>query len=97
MAKVIGVLHLCLLLFATLFVQGQEAAQIKIIYDNFQADDRLDTDWGFAGLVENKEKKLLFDAGRNADLYQKNMGILNINPSVNCYLPSGYAAQLKAS
>lgn len=124
MKKVFGLLLLGLLLFAGLFAQGQEAIQVKIIYDNYQVDESLETDWGFACLVEFKGQKLLFDAGRKADLYQKNMSILDIkpseiptvfishehgdhtaglpwitasNPSVNCYLPSGYAAQLKAS
>lgn len=97
---------------------------ICIIYDNYQVDKRLDTDWGFACLVETGVQKLLFDAGRNASLFQKNVELLGINPeeiptlfishehgdhtagiswitevnpSIKCYLPSAYAAQLKAS
>jgi len=54
---------------------------ITIIYDNYQADKRLDTDWGFACLVEYDGHKLLFDAGNKAALYKKNVKFLGINPS----------------
>ncbi len=54
---------------------------ITIIYDNYQADDRLDTDWGFACLVEYDGQKLLFDAGNKANLYRKNVETLGINPA----------------
>lgn len=124
MKRTFGLLQLSLLLFATTLAHGQEAVQVSIIYDNYQVDKSLKTDWGFACLVEYEGHKLLFDAGRNAELYKKNMGIMDIrpgeipsvyishehgdhtaglpwisesNPSVNCYLPTGYAAQLKAS
>ena len=99
------------------------AIHVTIIYDNYQADQNLETDWGFACLVEYMGNKLLFDAGRKADLYKKNVGLLDIhpeeiptlfishehgdhtagipwiiemNPSVRCYLPASYAEQLKA-
>lgn len=101
-----------------------DAIHITIIYDNYQADQNLETDWGFACLVEYQGNKLLFDAGRKADLYKKNVTLLDIhpeeiptlfishehgdhtagipwiievNPSVKCYLPASYAEQLKAS
>ncbi len=101
----------------------ETVVSVTIIYDNYQVDERLKTDWGFACLVEFDGQKLLFDAGRESELYQKNMEILNIdpkevptlfishehgdhtsgipwitetNPSVKCYFPSAYAAQLKA-
>lgn len=97
---------------------------VTIIYDNYQAEASLETDWGFACLVEYKGNKLLFDAGRKADLYEKNVKLLGIqaeeipalfishkhgdhtaglpwitqvNPSVKCYLPSTYKAELKAN
>jgi len=101
-----------------------DAIHITIIYDNYQADQNLETDWGFACLVEYQGNKLLFDAGRKAELYKTNVSqlgikpeaiptlfishehgdhtagipwIIEVNPSVKCYLPSGYAEQLKAS
>jgi 7,8-dihydropterin-6-yl-methyl-4-(beta-D-ribofuranosyl)aminobenzene 5'-phosphate synthase len=105
-------------------VSPENAVHVTIIYDNYQADARLGTDWGFACLVEYKGNRLLFDAGRKAELYRQNVEVLEINPAeipslfishehgdhtagipwiteinpaVTCYLPSAYAAQLKAS
>ena len=100
------------------------AVHVTIIYDNYQEDQNLETDWGFACLVEYQGNRLLFDAGRKAALYKKNVRLLEIkpeeiptlfishehgdhtagipwiteiNPSVKCYFPASYAAQLKAS
>lgn len=58
----------------------ENAVHITIIYDNYQDDETLKTDWGFACLVEYQGNKLLFDAGRDASLYQKNVELLGINP-----------------
>lgn len=56
------------------------AIHVTIIYDNYQADPNLGTDWGFACLIEYRGKQLLFDAGRKADLYRKNIQLLEIKP-----------------
>jgi 7,8-dihydropterin-6-yl-methyl-4-(beta-D-ribofuranosyl)aminobenzene 5'-phosphate synthase len=56
------------------------AVHVTIIYDNYQENPDLETDWGFACLVEYQGNKLLFDAGRNADLYKENVGQLEIKP-----------------
>jgi 7,8-dihydropterin-6-yl-methyl-4-(beta-D-ribofuranosyl)aminobenzene 5'-phosphate synthase len=101
---------------------GDNAVHVSIIYDNYQADKNLGTDWGFACLVECQGNPLLFDAGRNADLYKKNVNLLGIhpeeipslfishehgdhtagipwilelNPSIRCFLPASYAEQLE--
>jgi 7,8-dihydropterin-6-yl-methyl-4-(beta-D-ribofuranosyl)aminobenzene 5'-phosphate synthase len=58
----------------------ENAVHVTIIYDNYQDDESLPTDWGFACLVEYQGDKLLFDAGRDAALYEKNVGLLGINP-----------------
>ena len=56
------------------------AVHVYIIYDNYQADQKLETDWGFACLIEYQGNKILFDAGRKADLYKKNVSLLDIHP-----------------
>ena len=56
------------------------AVHVTIIYDNYQDNKNLATDWGFACLVEYQGHKLLFDAGREADLYRKNVQQLEIHP-----------------
>jgi 7,8-dihydropterin-6-yl-methyl-4-(beta-D-ribofuranosyl)aminobenzene 5'-phosphate synthase len=58
----------------------ETTVRVTIIYDNYQDDESLPTDWGFACLVEYQGNKLLFDAGRDAALYQKNMATLDIHP-----------------
>ena len=64
----------------------ENEVHITIIYDNYQVDESLKTDWGFACLVEYKGNKMLFDAGRRADLYKKNMELLQISPMDIPYL-----------
>lgn len=90
MQKMIRLTALCLLLsLSTLTarepVQNSTASQvtdvsITIIYDNYQDDASLETDWGFACLVEYQDHQLLFDAGRNPALYRKNVRLLEIKP-----------------
>lgn len=97
---------------------------VTIIYDNYQEEASLETDWGFACLVEYQNHQLLFDAGRDSELYKKNVKLLQIkpeeipslfishkhgdhtagmpwiteiNPSVKCYLPATFEADLKAN
>ena len=64
----------------TLNSASENEVHITIIYDNYQFDESLEADWGFACLVEYQGNKLLFDAGRSTDLYKKNMELLQINP-----------------
>ena len=59
---------------------SDNAVHVTIIYDNYQDDKDLNTDWGFACLVEYQGKQVLFDAGRSSELYQENMGRLQIDP-----------------
>jgi 7,8-dihydropterin-6-yl-methyl-4-(beta-D-ribofuranosyl)aminobenzene 5'-phosphate synthase len=102
---------------------GDDALHVTIIYDNYQLDQNLKPDWGFACLVEYQGNRLLFDAGRDAELYRENATrmqidprdiptlfishehgdhtagvpwIIEVNPSIKCYLPTPYANQLKA-
>ena len=67
-----------------------DAVHVSIIYDNYQADQKLETDWGFACLVEYQGNQLLFDAGRNAELYKKNVKLLEIKPEA---IPSLFISQ----
>lgn len=60
--------------------RSESSVHVTIIYDNYQDNASLESDWGFACLVEYLGNKMLFDAGRMADLYKKNMEVLQINP-----------------
>lgn len=58
----------------------ETAVSVTIIYDNYQEDSSLESDWGFACLVEYQDHQLLFDAGGNPDIYKKNVKLLEIDP-----------------
>ena len=53
---------------------------ITVVYDNVAHDGRLQTDWGFACLVEGLEQPLLFDTGGKGDILLKNMRALGLDP-----------------
>jgi len=53
---------------------------ITVLYDNVAHDARLQTDWGFACLVEGLEQPLLFDTGGKGDILLQNMRALGLDP-----------------
>ena len=57
-----------------------ESVSITVIYDNNPLIKDLQTDWGFACLVEIGELKLLFDTGDNGNILLSNMSKLDIHP-----------------
>ena len=57
-----------------------EDVNLTIIYDNNPMKNGLQTDWGFACLVEVGKTKLLFDTGDDGGILLSNMAKLNIDP-----------------
>jgi 7,8-dihydropterin-6-yl-methyl-4-(beta-D-ribofuranosyl)aminobenzene 5'-phosphate synthase len=57
-----------------------EPVAITVIFDNNPLLKGLQTDWGFAGLVEVGKTKLLFDTGDNGSILLSNMSKLDIHP-----------------
>jgi len=56
--------------------------KITIIYDNLAFRKDLQTDWGFAALVEIKNTpRILFDTGANGEILFDNMERLRIDPA----------------
>ena len=57
--------------------------KLTIVYDNevYRKDIGLQSDWGFACLIESKHDKILFDTGANGEILLNNMSKLNIHPS----------------
>jgi 7,8-dihydropterin-6-yl-methyl-4-(beta-D-ribofuranosyl)aminobenzene 5'-phosphate synthase len=47
--------------------------QVTILYDAFGADPAMKKDWGFSALVEVAGKRILFDAGDNAEIFAANV------------------------
>jgi len=50
------------------------------VYDNYLADSRLETGWGFSCLVKTEDKNILFDTGADSPILLSNMEKLGINP-----------------
>ncbi|MBL8485447.1 MAG: MBL fold metallo-hydrolase [Rhodocyclaceae bacterium] len=48
-------------------------AQITLLYDAFGNAPGMEKDWGFAAYVEYGGKRILFDTGNNAEIFEKNV------------------------
>jgi len=68
-----------LLLTVSAPVNAQQAKRITILYDAFGASSALVKDWGFAALVEYGGKRVLFDTGNNAKIFEHNTERLGID------------------
>jgi 7,8-dihydropterin-6-yl-methyl-4-(beta-D-ribofuranosyl)aminobenzene 5'-phosphate synthase len=71
-------LTVVLLLQATV-ANTEEAARVINLYDAFGASSSLKKDWGFAALVEYGGKRILFDTGNNAAIFEHNVKELGID------------------
>jgi 7,8-dihydropterin-6-yl-methyl-4-(beta-D-ribofuranosyl)aminobenzene 5'-phosphate synthase len=52
---------------------------VTILYDSFGKSASLTMDWGFAALVEYGGKRILFDTGNNARIFEHNVKALGID------------------
>lgn len=68
-----------LFLTFTAQVNAQEPKRITILYDAFGAPSALVKDWGFAAFVEYGGKRILFDTGNNAKIFEHNVKQLGID------------------
>lgn len=63
--------------------QGEErdrSVKINVVYDNNPYDPRLQTAWGFGGLIETQDTTILFDTGGDGAMLLTNMATLGIEP-----------------
>jgi 7,8-dihydropterin-6-yl-methyl-4-(beta-D-ribofuranosyl)aminobenzene 5'-phosphate synthase len=67
------------LLAAVLPALAQQPARITILYDAFGAKSALKPDWGFGALVEYGGKRILFDTGNNARIFEHNVKTLGVD------------------
>lgn len=63
------------LLLATI-AEAQEVAQVTNLYDAFGSSSSLKKDWGYAALVEYGGRRVLFDTGNNAEIFEHNVKAL---------------------
>jgi 7,8-dihydropterin-6-yl-methyl-4-(beta-D-ribofuranosyl)aminobenzene 5'-phosphate synthase len=53
--------------------------KVTIIYDAFGESKELTKDWGFSALVEHDGKRILFDTGNNATIFEHNVKAMGID------------------
>jgi 7,8-dihydropterin-6-yl-methyl-4-(beta-D-ribofuranosyl)aminobenzene 5'-phosphate synthase len=58
----------------------QEEVTVTILFDNYSADDRLGTAWGFATLIETPGHTVLFDTGADGAMLLENMRLTGKDP-----------------
>jgi 7,8-dihydropterin-6-yl-methyl-4-(beta-D-ribofuranosyl)aminobenzene 5'-phosphate synthase len=61
-----------ILLLARMAVAGTQN-RVTILYDSFGKSPTLTMDWGFAALVDYGGKRILFDTGNNAQIFEQNV------------------------
>jgi len=60
-------------------VSAETPSRVTILYDSFGKSPALTMDWGFAALVEYGGKRILFDTGNNARIFEHNVKALGID------------------
>lgn len=78
MHRRIAVLALVVLLFAVLGA-AETPSRVTILYDSFGKAPAVTLDWGFAALVEYGGKRILFDTGNNAAIFEHNVKALGVD------------------
>lgn len=71
-----------LIVAASIALAGGSACaegKVTILYDAFGPASSLKLDWGFAALVEYNGKRILFDTGNNAKVFQHNVSELKVD------------------
>lgn len=60
---------------------AESPARVTILYDAFGKAANLTMDWGFSALVEYEGKRILFDTGNNAEIFERNVKSLGVDLS----------------
>jgi 7,8-dihydropterin-6-yl-methyl-4-(beta-D-ribofuranosyl)aminobenzene 5'-phosphate synthase len=74
--RIIGIL-LVLLCLAAVPCRAQD--KVTILYDAFGESKQLTRDWGFSALVEHHGKRILFDTGNDAAIFEHNVQALGVD------------------
>ena len=59
--------------------RAMAADKVAILYDAFGDSKTLTKDWGFSALVEHDGKRILFDSGNNAEIFEHNVKALGVD------------------
>jgi 7,8-dihydropterin-6-yl-methyl-4-(beta-D-ribofuranosyl)aminobenzene 5'-phosphate synthase len=74
---VLRILSLVLVCVAAIPCRAQD--KVTILYDAFGESADLTKDWGFSALVEHNGKRILFDTGNNAAIFEHNVKALGVD------------------
>jgi 7,8-dihydropterin-6-yl-methyl-4-(beta-D-ribofuranosyl)aminobenzene 5'-phosphate synthase len=66
-------------LLIAIAARGEEPKRITILYDAFGQSSSLVMDWGFSAFVEYGGKRILFDTGNDADIFEHNVERLGVD------------------
>lgn len=58
---------------------GQPSSRVTILYDAFGKSPAMTKAWGFSALVEYGGKRILFDTGGNAEIFEHNVEALGVD------------------
>jgi 7,8-dihydropterin-6-yl-methyl-4-(beta-D-ribofuranosyl)aminobenzene 5'-phosphate synthase len=76
---ILYLLSLAVALGYPLSAKAQSEKRITILYDAFGPPSSLKMDWGFAALIEYNGRRILFDTGNNARIFEHNVNQLNVD------------------
>src|SRR3989475_1601185 len=81
--KVIRGLFALTAAFALFTISGNAVTKdrVTILYDAFSDNKTVTKDWGFSALVEHDGKRILFDTGNNAEIFEHNVKPLGVDLS----------------
>ena len=57
----------------------EKPVTVKVIYDNYVKVEGLQSDWGYAIVVEGLDKEILFDTGTKPEIFESNFKKMGIN------------------
>jgi 7,8-dihydropterin-6-yl-methyl-4-(beta-D-ribofuranosyl)aminobenzene 5'-phosphate synthase len=61
--------------------KSSEDITVTILYDNYKFNQELESDWGFACLIEGLDKTILFDTGGKGNILLSNMKKMGKDPT----------------
>jgi 7,8-dihydropterin-6-yl-methyl-4-(beta-D-ribofuranosyl)aminobenzene 5'-phosphate synthase len=75
--RILRILAVALVCVAGIPCRAQD--KVTILFDAFGESKELTKDWGFSALVEHNGKRILFDTGNNAAIFEHNVKALGVD------------------
>ena len=76
---VLRIVAILLVLLCLAAVPCRAQDKVTILYDAFGESKQLTKDWGFSALVEHHGKRILFDTGNDAAIFEHNVQALGVD------------------